>query len=464
MTPGRFDLIVVGAGSAGREAATRARVDHGARVAVVEHGLWGGSCANVACKPTKQYVTAAELLASLRAAADLGVHTGAVAFDLAALKARTDWLVGTQEAWRQRFADLGLTLVDGTAELVDAATVRVGDRLLAGERILVSTGSRTAVPPIEGIDEVPWLDSAGALGLTELPGSLLVLGAGAVGLELAQAFRRFGSTVTLVEGADRIAIRSDADAAAEVHAALEDDGVEIVTGTFVTRVERARGGIAARLAPRDGGAPRTVVAEQLLVASGRRPNVEGLERVGVETTAAGIVVDDRMRTSVPGVWAAGDVAAGLQLTPVAAYQAQIAVLDMFGGGRPAELSLVPSAIFTDPELAQVGLTEQEAREAGFEPDATALPARDLLRPYYALRRAETPRGLIKLVYERGSGRVLGVHAAVRGGADLVQGYGVALRLGATIEDLASGHYAFPTVAEGVVYAAQAARAPVTVAP
>ena len=171
-----------------------------------------------------------------------------------------------------------------------------------------------------------------------------------------------------------------------------------------------------------------------------------------------------MRTSVPGVWAPGDVAAGLQLTPVAAYQAQIAVLDMFGGGRPAELSLVPSAIFTDPELAQVGLTEQEAREAGFEPETTALPARDLLRPYYALRRAETPRGLIKLVYERGSGHVLGVHAAVRGGADLVQGYGVALRLGATIEDLASGHYAFPTVAEGVVYAAQAARAPVTVAP
>ena len=456
----KFDLIVIGAGGAGREAATRAHLDFGASVAVVEQGLWGGSCANVACKPTKQYVVAAELVADFRNAAELGLRDGLARFDLARLKERKDWLVGTQQAWRQRFVDAGFTAVDGEAVLVDEHTVRVGARELTSSRILVATGSRVAVPPIEGIDDVPWLDSTAALELTEVPGSLLVLGAGAVGLELAQAFARFGAQVTVVEGADRIAIRSDADASAELTSALATDGLEIVTSTFVTRVERAGTRVRATLTAREGGAVRELVTDALLVASGRRPNVEGLglEDVGVETSRAGIVTDEHQRTSVPGVWAAGDVAEGIQLTPVAAYQAQTAVLDMFNRPRPGDFSIVPTAIFTDPELAQAGLTEDEARQAGFEVGAEMVYARDLLRPYYSARRDETPHGLIKLVFERGSNRVLGVHAVVRGGAELVQGYSVALRLGVTLEDIAFGHYAFPTVGEGVVYAAQAALA------
>lgn len=463
--PEHFDLIVIGGGGAGREAATRAHLDHGASVAVVERGLWGGSCANVACKPTKQYVTAAEILANLRVAADLGVETGAVSFDLSALESRKEWLIGTQAAWRQRFVDSGFTAIDGDAELVDASTVKVADRLLASKRILISTGSRTAVPPIEGIDDVPWIDNVGALELTELPSSLIVLGAGAVGLEFAQTFARFGSKVILVESADRIATRSDPDAAAEVRAAMEDDGVEIVTATFATKAENVVGGISLTLMPRDGSEPRVVVAETLLVASGRRPNIEGLglETVGVETSRAGIVVDERMRTSVSGIWAAGDVIDGIQLTPVAAYGGQIAVADMFDGARVADFSVVPTAIFTDPELAQVGLTESEAHEAGFEVETTTYHARDLLRPYYVLARGDTPRGLIKLVYERGSKRVLGLHAAVRGGSELVQGYATAIRLGATVDDIALGHYAFPTIGEAVTYAAQAVLAETAVA-
>ena len=380
-----FDLIVVGGGGAGREAATRAHVDHGARVAVVEDGLWGGSCANVACKPTKQLVTAAALFHDLgEVGADLGIQTGEIGFSLVALKARTDWLVGTQDAWRQRFVDLGFTAVDGAASFEDANTVRVGERVLSAERILVSTGSRTAVPPVDGIDGVPWIDHIGALELTELPASLLVLGAGAVGLELAQVFGRFGSRVTIVEAASRIAGRADGDVAAALHAALEAEAIEIVTNTFVTRVAAHDGarGIAATLTPRDGAAERIVEAEVLLVASGRRPNVEGLalDRVGVETTRVGIVVDERMRTSTPGIWAAGDVAAGIQLTPVAAYQAQVAVADMFGGSRTTDYSLVPTSIFTDPELASVGLTEEEARERGFEVETATYAGHDILRP------------------------------------------------------------------------------------
>ncbi len=462
-----FDLIVIGGGGAGREAATRARMDYGASVAVVERGLWGGSCANVACKPTKQYVAASELVADLAAAPDLGVRGGSAHFDLGRLKERKDWLVGSQAGWRQSFVDAGFTAIDGEATLLGDGAVRVGARVLTAPRILVASGSRIAFPPIEGANDVPWVDSIGALELTEVPPRLLVLGAGAVGLELAQAFARFGSRVTLVEGVDRIAIRSDEDAAAELHAALVDDGIEIVTGTFVTKVERSPDGVLATITPRSGGVARELNVDLLLVASGRRPNVEGLglEAVGVKTSRAGIVTDERLRTSVTGIWAAGDVAEGIQLTPVAAYQAQIAVLDMFDEvrARESDYSVVPTAIFTDPELAQAGATEEEAREAGFDVATATVYARDLLRPSYLVARDATPRGLIKLVYERGSNRVLGLHAVVRGGAELVQGYAVALRLGVTLEDVAHGHYIFPTVAEGVVYAAQAALAEASVA-
>jgi len=299
---------------------------------------------------------AAELVADLHAAEDLGVTVGTTTFDLARLKARKDWLIGTQETWRQRFVDAGFATIDGAATIVDSHTVAVGDRLLTAERILVATGSRTAVPPIDGIDDVPWIDNVGALELTQLPKSLLVMGAGAVGLEFAQAFARFGSHVTIVEGADRIAIRSDADAAAEVHAALEDDGIDIVTGTFVTKGP-ARGrphrsdADAARREPRAHGRCRDAARCIRPEAERRRARARGARR---RDEPWRIVVDETMRTSVAGIWAAGDVVEGIQLTPVGSYQAQVAVADMFNGSRLADYEVVPTAIFTDPELAQVG--------------------------------------------------------------------------------------------------------------
>jgi len=455
----RFDLLVLGAGSAAREAASIAVSRYGATVALVERERWGGQCPNVACKPTKQYVTAAELLHDLALAGDLGIELGGRAFQLARLKARKDRLVGTQDAWRQRFQDAGFHTVPGEARFVDSQTVAVGDRLLSAERILIATGSRTAVPPIEGIDDVPWIDHIAALELEDVPASMLVLGAGAVGLELGQAFARFGSMVTIVEGAERIAPRSDPEASAEVTAALRDDGVTVATNTFVTRVARDGHVIVATLEPRDGSTPFAVRTEALLVASGRVPNIEALEldQVGVDATRAGIAVDEYMRTTGPGIWAAGDVTATIQLTPLASYQAQVAIADMFGGPhRTADYSAIPTAIFTDPELAGVGLTEAEAREQGFDVGTSAYAAKDLLRPYYL---ADAPRGLVKLVYELDSRRLLGLHVAMRAASELVQGFAVALRLGATVDDLAVGHYVFPSYGEGIHYAAEAAVAP-----
>ncbi len=463
MEPERFDLIVIGGGGAAREAATRAARDRGASVAVIERGDWGGECLRVACKPTKQYVVAAELLHDLRTVADdLGVRTHGIEFDLAALRERKQWLIGTPEGWRDRYALPGVTRIDGEATISAPGTVAVGDRVLTSERVLVATGSRTAVPPIEGIDGVPWIDNVAALELNEVPGSIVVVGAGAVGLEFGQVFRRFGSEVTVVEALDRIGGRADAEAARSLRAALEDEGIEIVTGTVVAGVARQDDRIAVTLRPREGdGTVRELVVQELLLASGRRPNVEGLglEALGVETSRAGIVVDDRLRTSVEGIWAAGDVAAGLQLTPIGAYQAQVAVADMFGGSeRRAEYRAVPAAIFTDPELASVGLSEDDARAQGFAVGTSVYPGDGLLRAYYTLPRDRAAHGLVKLVYEEGSRRLLGLHAVVRGGAELVQGYALALELGVTVDDIAYGHYAFPTAAEGVHHAAEAALA------
>ncbi|HXH88041.1 MAG TPA: FAD-dependent oxidoreductase, partial [Gaiellaceae bacterium] len=304
-TPERYDLIVIGAGSAAREAASRASTEHGASVAVIERERWGGQCPNVACKPTKQYVAAAELLRDLRVVAgELGIETSAPTFDLARLKARKDWLIGTQETWQARFADAGYETITAEASFADAHTVRVGERELASEHILVATGSRTFVPPIPGLDEVPWVDHIGALELTELPDSLLVLGGGAVGLELAQAFSRFGSRVTIVQSGPRIAARADLDASAELTAALSEEGIEIATSARVTSVASEGAGLIATLTSGDGE-ERMVSAALLLVASGRSPNVEELEldAAGVAHDRHGIGVDERLRTNVPGIWA-----------------------------------------------------------------------------------------------------------------------------------------------------------------
>jgi mercuric reductase len=453
----QFDLIVLGSGSAARDAAKKAATEYGARVALIERERWGGSCPNVACKPTKAYLVAADLVHDINNLSDvLGIEVGDARANLAKVKARKDELIGTQEEWRERLQSAGYTLVEGVATFVEAKTVRVGDRLLTADRILIATGSRTAVPPIEGIDEIDWVDHVSALDLTELPESMLVLGGGAVGLEFGQIFSRFGSMVTIVDALERISPKSDPDSSLELTRALEDEGIEVIVNTFVKSVRRDDDGqIVATLAPRDGSPGGELRVAKVLLASGRVPNVEelDLEAVGVETTKLGLAVDERMRTSVPGIWAAGDVTAIAQFTPIAQYQARIAVEDMFGAnGRVATYDLLPTAIFTDPELAGLGLTEEEAAEQGLEADSVKHELRHVQRASYT----NTKRGLYKIVFDRGSRKVLGVHVVARGASDIVQGLAVGMKYGATIDDLANAHHAFPTLGEGIKAAAEQA--------
>jgi mercuric reductase len=455
-----FDLVVFGSGSAAREAAKIASGEYGAKVALVENTRWGGSCPNVACKPTKAYLVVAELVHDINSLADkLGIEVGRAHVDLARVEARKDSLKKPQPKWVQELEGSGFATYDGEATLAGAHTVRVGDEELTADRILIATGSRTAVPPVEGIDEIDWLDHVSALELTELPESMLVVGAGPVGLELGQAFARFGTRVTMVDALDRISPRHDYQACDELHAAFEEEGIEIVLSSFVKRVMRAGDEIVATIEPREGGESQEIRVASVLLASGRVPNVEalGLEEVGIDRHKLGITVDEHLRTSVEGVWAAGDVTGTYQFTPIAQYHARIAVVDMFGRDGPAaDYSILPTAIFTDPELAGVGLTEEEAKERELDYEAVIQPLKNVTRSQYV----EAKHGLFKLIFERESRRVLGLHAVSRGASDVVQGFSLALKFGATVDDFAQMHHIYPTWGEGVKAAAEQARVPV----
>jgi mercuric reductase len=458
----QFDLIVIGAGSAARDGAKKAANEYGANVALVERERWGGSCPNVACKPTKAYLVAAELVHDINEFAEkLGIEVGPANANMAKIKARKDSLKTPQPKWVENLQNAGFTTVEGAATFADAHTIRVGERELAADRILIATGSRTAVPPIEGIGDIAWIDHISALELTELPESLLVVGGGAVGLEFGQTFSRFGSKVTIVDALDRISPLSDEAASGELTAALEEEGIEIVPSTFVKRVRKDGEEIIATLVPRAGGDERELRVSKILLASGRVPNVEelDLDGVGIEHTKLGIAVDEHLRTNVDGVWAAGDVTAVAQFTPVAQYQARTAVDDMFNGnGATADYSILPTAIFTDPELAAIGLTEQQAVEQGYEVETVLHPLKYVQRAAYT----DSKHGLYKIVFDRGTRRVLGVHVVARGASDVVHWLTLALKYGATVDDFANVHHAFPTIAEGLKAAAEQAKAPVPV--
>jgi pyruvate/2-oxoglutarate dehydrogenase complex dihydrolipoamide dehydrogenase (E3) component len=382
-------------------------------------------------------------------AAERGIDLPAPTIDLARTRAWKDSLRRDQDSWVRLLRDAGYGVYPGEAFFADPNTVHVGETTLTAEKVLIATGGRTAVPPIPGLESVEWIDHISALELTAVPESLLVVGAGPVGLEFAQIFARFGARVTIVNHGAQIAARADADAANELQAALEDEGIEIVLNGAVQSVSRNGDRIDAVVKG------RTHTVSQLLLAAGRSPNVEELrlDAIGVEVGRGGIVVDGQQRTSVQGIWAAGDVAAGPWLTPTAQYQARVAVEDMFGNGSsPADYSVLPTAIFTDPELGSVGLSEAEARDGGHDVGVATHPLRAVTRAqYYGMKH-----GLYKIVYDRPTRRVLGVHVVSRGASDIVGGLAVALGLGASVDDLARVHHVYPSFSEGLKAAAEQA--------
>ncbi|WP_394374079.1 mercury(II) reductase [Nitratireductor aquimarinus] len=450
---GRYDLAVIGAGSAGFSAAITA-AEEGANVALIGHGTIGGTCVNVGCVPSKTMIRAAEALHGARAAPRFpGLAGEANVVDWAGLIAAKDDLV---TALRQKkYADLlpeynGIAYLEGKARLNGQGVIVDGSTIPAG-RIIVATGSSPAVPDIPGIAEIPYLTSTTALELATLPRSLLVIGGGYIGCELAQMFARAGAAVTLVTRR-RLLPEAEPEISAALTDYLRDEGVTIKTGLAYRGVARAGDGV--ELAITVDGEEQVIGAEQVLVTTGRSPNTDGLGlgEAGVELSDnGGIVVDDRMRTTREGVYAVGDVTGRDQFVYMAAYGAKLAARNALNGDSLVyDNAAMPWVTFTDPQVAGVGLTEQAAQAAGFETKTSIVPLDQVPR---ALAARDT-RGLIKLVADAGTDRLLGGQILAPEGADSIQTLVLAIKHGMTTRELGETIFPYLTTVEGLKLAAQ----------
>ncbi len=449
----RFDIAVVGAGSAGFSAAIAA-AERGARVALIGHGTIGGTCVNVGCLPSKTLIRAAETVHRGRTASSFAGIRGRIELtDWGALTAQKDALVAALR--KAKYSDLlaaydTVAYIEGRARLTERG-VMVDGREITADRIVLATGSSPAVPPIPGIGEVPWLDSAAALALERLPKSLLVVGGGYIGCELAQMFARIGVEVTIT-----CRSRLLPDAEPEISAALtrffRDEGIEVRDGIQYNRIGPSEHGAA--LIVEDAGGTVAIKSERVLIAAGRRPNTEGLglEEAGIALNErGGIAVDEYMRTSRPGVYAAGDVTGRHMFVYMAAYGARIAAENALDGDtRRYDATAMPAVTFTDPQVARVGLTEAEAEAEGFAVRSATLPLEHLPR---ALAAHDT-RGLVKLVAEAESGRLLGAHILAPEGCDSIQTAALAIRQGLTARELSEMVFPYLTTVEGLKLAAQ----------
>jgi mercury(II) reductase len=450
----RYDLAIIGAGSAGFSAAITA-AELGARVALIGHGTIGGTCVNTGCVPSKNLIRATEALSTAEAAARFGgIRAEARVADWRAVVEGKDALVA---ALRQaKYIDLlpaynTVAYIEGRARLEDGGLVVDGKPLTAG-KIIIATGASPALPPIPDIAAVPYLTSTTALELERLPRSLLVIGGGYVGCELAQMFARAGVKVTIV---DIVPILSAGEP--EISAALagyfREEGIVLREKVRPTAIGPTGHGVALDIL--EGGRGDTLEAEQVLVSTGRRPNTAGLglEEAGVELLAnGGVKVDDHMRTTRAGVYAAGDVTGRDQFVYMAAYGARIAAENALGGdGKRYDTTAMPAIVFTDPQVATVGLTEAEARAAALAVNTSLLPLDQVPR---ALAARDT-RGLVKLVADAGTGSLIGAHILAPEGADSIQTAALAIKSGLTVQQLAETIFPYLTTVEGLKLAAQA---------
>jgi mercury(II) reductase len=449
---GSYDLAIIGAGSAGFSAAITA-AHQGAQVTLIGSGTIGGTCVNIGCVPSKTLIRAAETLHNARAAARFaGITAEAEVTNWRGTVHQKDALVS--ELRQAKYVDLlpaynGIAYREGSARLFDGGVEVDGAHIPAG-KIIIATGARPAVPAIAGIEAVPYLTSTTALELEELPRSLLVIGGGYIGAELAQMFARAGVTVTLV-CRSRLLPEAEPEIGAALTGYFEDEGITVISGIVYRAIRRTGTGVALTVA-RDGQ-DTTIGADQVLITTGRTPNIEdlGLAENGVAITPKGaIVVDDRMRTTRAGVYAVGDVTGRDQFVYMAAYGAKLAAKNALNGDTLRyDNSAMPAIVFTDPQVASVGLTEVAARAAGHEVHVSTIGLDQVPR---ALAARDT-RGLIKLVADTGNGRLLGAHILAPEGADSIQTAALAIRQGLTVDDLADTIFPYLTTVEGLKLAA-----------
>ena len=447
----RFDLIVIGAGSAGLVAAAGA-AGIGARPALVERDRLGGECLWTGCIPSKALLACAREAAHARGAGRFGVDADV----------RVDF--GRAMRWvhdarariephdsAERFRGLGVEVVRGTARFTGDRVVEVDGRVLTAKRVVVATGSRPAVPPVRGLDAVPFLTNESIFELAEQPAHLLVLGGGAIGLELAQAFVRLGTRVTVVESSPALLTSEEPELAALLAERLRTDGVVMHLGAKATQARRTATGVSLTIESPSGTS--SVEGTHLLVATGREARTDTLDlnRGGVAVGPKGVTVDAHLKTSADGVWACGDCVGGPRFTHVADYQARLVIRNAFFPLKgSADYRAIPWVTYTDPELAHVGLTEREARER-HDGDV-----RVFLRPFEDVDRAiadgET-YGMVKLV-TRGNGALLGGHILGAGAGNMIGEVALAMKHDLGVNALGSLVHPYPTMSEAIRQAAE----------
>jgi mercuric reductase len=453
-----FDLVILGSGSTAFAAAIRA-AELGKTAAMTEARTLGGTCVNRGCLPSKNLIEAARIYWESRNPRYPGLRAADMRLDFATLAAQKDAVI--EEYRGKKYASIvtdseQIKVFSGHAAFTDAHAVTVDGDILEGAAFLVATGSRPAIPPIEGLSDVPYLTSdlltsGEGVELTERPDSLVILGGGYIALELGQMFQRFGTRVTIVERSDRVLPGYEPEIGKTLAAILRDEGVTLVTDAAVPRVSQSRDNVVVTAAA--GGRTREFRAARLLVAAGRVPNTDGLgfEHPGVRLDPHGFVqVDDALRTTAPHVWAAGDVIgrqAGSQpATPVGAHDGVIAASNALADeGRRVDHRVVPRTIFTDPQVAVVGMTDAEAHAAGHRCRCNTIPMSAVPRA----GAVRDPRGVIKMVLDADTEEVLGVSMLGLNAGEVIHEAAMALRFRATVHDFIDMVHVYPAMAEAL---------------
>ena len=451
--PEDFDLVILGGGTGSTVAAWTFAAE-GKRIAVIDRKYIGGSCPNIACLPSKNIVHSAKVASYVRNSEEFGIAVDGFSLDMSAVRNRKRKMVsGLNEMYLENYNKTGAQLIFGTGRFIAPKTIEValrdgGRRQLRGKNVIISTGTHSTLPPIAGLAEAQPLTHIEALELDQLPEHLLVIGGGYVGVELAQAMRRFGSNVSVLHGHERLLPREDDDVCDGLRSLLQDEGVEIVLNARPKRIS-GKSGNAIQVVIDQRGAEKMFTGTHLLVAAGRTPNTEGLalESAGVELTDRGYIkVNERLQTTAPGVWAIGEVAGSPQFTHISLDDFRVVHAALTGGQRTITGRQVPYCLFTDPELARIGLNEREAKAGNVAYRLFKVPMEANLR---ARTLGET-RGFMKALVEPDGEGILGFTALGVGAGEIMAAVQVAMIAGLPYTALRDAVLTHPTLVEGLI--------------